>query len=117
MILLRTTYSLSLEGLCLDNILSNQTQNTPYLHMKKNAGQTWVQFIAGGDEHLLYRIAQRDSVRLSRYKIDYVIDVVGRRPTNLVAGVSMIRIESDGPIEQGEVERKSTIPTIALHGI
>jgi len=63
---------------------------------------TWVLFIASGDERLLHQIAQRQGSRLSQYRIDHIIHVVGASPADLAPGWSLARIESEAPIRLAE---------------
>ncbi|MCI0454264.1 MAG: chlorite dismutase family protein [Candidatus Dadabacteria bacterium] len=64
--------------------------------------RTWVLFVASSDEHLLNEIAGGQNARVNKYRIEAITPVTGKVPTGLAPGWSVVRLESDAPIQLPE---------------
>lgn len=67
--------------------------------MEEKSERIWVVFIASPDEHPLDEIARRRNGKISNYRIDAIIPVIGKVPPGLATNWGALRIESDVPIE------------------
>ncbi len=79
---------------------------------------TWVLFVASRDSHLLQQIAQRQSGRVSRYRIENVTPVTGTAPADLASGWSLLRFESEAPIQPADESLPgSQVPLTIFRGV
>lgn len=80
--------------------------------------RTWVLFVASSDEHLLHEIAGRQNARVSKYRIDAITPIAGKVPQGIAPGWSVVRLESDAPIQlPEEFKSASKGRIITFHGV
>jgi len=69
--------------------IKGETKSSPY---------TWVSFLAGANETMSNVQSANQGDRLSQYRVQEVIPVIGETPANIVPGWSITRVETTVPL-------------------